>query len=232
MRHADGKREEQDPADPGDAIIAMLEEDIVLGRLHPRERLVEEELILRFGAKRHVVRAVLAELERMGLVERQPNRGAWVKFHSSQTVEDLYAVRELLEAEAARTIPLPGDPAAIARLTMIQASHDAASEALDHGAVFRANQDFHRYLFRMCGNRLLAEAVERYAQMSHGIRSHSLLDPARSSMARAEHHAMIDALRQGDREALVRLCREHLAPSKKAYLRAHAPQGAAKQENA
>ena len=33
--------------------VAALEEDIVFGRLHPRERLTEDELMARFGMKRH-----------------------------------------------------------------------------------------------------------------------------------------------------------------------------------
>src|ERR1700756_5104513 len=37
-----------------------LEEQIVLGVLHPRERLVEDDLCERFNLKRHVARQVLA----------------------------------------------------------------------------------------------------------------------------------------------------------------------------
>ena len=59
--------------------VDILEEEIVLGFLHPRERLVEDELLARFGLKRHVVRQVLIELEQMGLVERKRNVGALVK---------------------------------------------------------------------------------------------------------------------------------------------------------
>ena len=43
-------------------MIQVLEEEIVLGVLHPRERLVEDELMARFSTKRHVVRqAVTAD---------------------------------------------------------------------------------------------------------------------------------------------------------------------------
>jgi DNA-binding GntR family transcriptional regulator len=55
-----------------------LEEQIVLGVLHPRERLVEDDLCERFNLKRHVARQVLAEVERRGLVERRKNVGALV----------------------------------------------------------------------------------------------------------------------------------------------------------
>ena len=42
------------------SIVEQLEEDIVLGFLYPRERLVEDSLIERFRAKRYAVREALA----------------------------------------------------------------------------------------------------------------------------------------------------------------------------
>ena len=54
-------------------IVRSLEVDIVLGRLYPRERLVEEQLAKRFETSRHVVRQALLELEIAGLVLREAN---------------------------------------------------------------------------------------------------------------------------------------------------------------
>ena len=97
---------------PGSAdwIARQLEEDIVIGRLHPRERLVEDDLMARFEVKRHVVREALATLDRMGLVERRRNVGALVRFFSSQQVQELYALRSLLEVEAARPAGVADTP--------------------------------------------------------------------------------------------------------------------------
>ena len=51
-------------------IAAALEEDIVFGWLKPRERLVEQDIMDRLEARRHVVRTALEILENKGLVER------------------------------------------------------------------------------------------------------------------------------------------------------------------
>ena len=51
--------------DPLRDLVAALQEDIVLGRLPPGARLVEEELAERFDTKRHVVRAAFGELGRI-----------------------------------------------------------------------------------------------------------------------------------------------------------------------
>lgn len=78
-------------------IVQRLEEEIALGLLRPRERLVEEDLLARFKTKRHVVRQVLIDLELMGIVSRPPNRGAMVRDIGAQEIDEIYFMRELLE---------------------------------------------------------------------------------------------------------------------------------------
>lgn len=201
-----------------DSIVSRLEEDIVLGQLHPRERLIEDELIYRFRTTRHLVRQALMELDRIGLIERVPNRGAMVRSYTTEAVEQLYELRELLESEAAQRIELPLDVEALAEIKAIQADHDLAVDRVDLSAIFRANLVFHRRLFSCCANRFLAGAIEAASQRAHGIRFFSLAMRDYRDAARREHHAMIAALEHGDRQALVQLCRDHLPASKNAYI--------------
>lgn len=198
--------------------VRVLEEDIVLGSLHPRERLIEDDLIRRFGFKRHAAREVLAELARRGLVERRKNVGCEVRAFSAQEVAELYQLRELLEAEAARSLPCPLPAASLRRLVDIQREHDRAVAAADPRAVFHTNQRFHEALFGFCENGVLQKAIQEYARQTHAIRFSSLVDASYRERARQEHWAMIAALEEGRRDDLIRLCRSHLAPSRDAYL--------------
>jgi len=198
-----------------------LEEQIVLGVLHPRERLVEDDLCERFNLKRHVARQVLAEVERRGLVERRKNVGAVVKSYTPREVTELYALRELLEADAARRIVFPVSSEALDALAAIQAEHDEAADASDLRRVFRANMAFHHAFFALSESQVLTEAIREYERRTHAIRSVSIVFPQYLEKARADHHQMIEALRAGDRESLIKLCRDHLVPSRDAYLDAH-----------
>ncbi|MDB5366060.1 MAG: regulatory protein GntR, HTH:GntR, C-terminal [Rhodospirillales bacterium] len=200
-------------------VVAAIEEDIVLGRLLPRERLVEDDLMVRFEAKRNVVRQALLELERLGTVERVPNRGAQVRSYTAVQVQQLYDVREMLEMNAASLIPLPLNEAALEKLRTIQREHDAAVKSGDLKRVFRANIAFHRALFANCGNRYLSEAINEFAHKAHVIRFHSLTQKRYVKSARDDHWAMIEALATGDRNGLIEICRRHLLPSKTAYLK-------------
>lgn len=201
-------------------VAAMLEEEIVLGWLLPRERLVEEELAERLAVKRHVVREALAELERVGLVERIPNRGAVVKLLEPLEVRQIYSVREALETLAAEQIPLPAPAEILADLRAVQQQHAAAVDSGDARAAFRANMVFHETLFRACGNPHLVELIQALAQKVHGARSITAANPEHLQLARDEHAAMVEALAAGDRDRLIALCRQHLGPSRDAYIAA------------
>lgn len=202
-------------------VVDTLEEEIVLGFLHPRERLVEDELLSRFQLKRHVVRQVLAELERMGLVERKRNVGALVKAYSIEEVRHLYEVRELLESHGVGMIRLPLPAERLAPLIEVQRQHDAAVAAGDLRRTFRLNVTFHRELFSLSDNPVLLEAIQAHAQRAHSIRASTIVIPAQLERARLEHWQIIEALQAGDRERLVSLCRDHLKPSRDAYIEAY-----------
>lgn len=204
-----------------------LEEQIVLGALHPRERLVEDDLCERFNLKRHVARQVLVEVERRGLVERRKNVGALVKSYSTREVIELYSLRELLEVDAAKRIVFPVREEALDELSAIQSQHDEAARAGDLRRVFRANMAFHRAFFALSESDVLTEAIREYERRTHAIRSASIVFSQYLEKARIEHHQIIDALRHGDRDRLIGLCREHLVPSRDAYLDAHHRRSAA-----
>src|SRR5262249_17509138 len=87
-------------------VIRRLEEDIISGRFAPGSRLVEDSLMGRYGASRHFVRQALFQLERQGIVLREKNIGATVRFYSAEEVRQIYEVREMLTRQAALMIPL------------------------------------------------------------------------------------------------------------------------------
>lgn len=209
------------PAEPGVAdIVQCLEEEIALGLLRPRERLVEDDLIARFDAKRHVIRQVLADLEAMGIVSRPPNRGAAVRDVGAREIEQIYFVRELLERAAIDIMPLPAEGAVVAALADLHERHCRAAKAGRLREVFRLNLEFHNLLFAACGNEALAEAIRQFAFKAHAIRSYTIGNPKLLARVCDEHARMIRLLRGSDRKALAKVVSEHKQPARTAYLEA------------
>ena len=147
----------------------------------------------RFGVKRHVVRSGLADLERMGIVERVPNRGAMVRAYTADGIQKLYVLRNLLEGHAARSIPMP-----LARKALKRTSGGFSSfmtqPSLDLGRVFHANVNFHELLFSKTDNWYLADAIRQFALRTHGIQFSCLTYPGYLEQARREHWEMIEAI--------------------------------------
>jgi DNA-binding GntR family transcriptional regulator len=203
------------------SIATSLEEDIVLGRRHPRERLIEQELCDRFHTHRGDVRLALFELEKKGIVQRIPNRGAIVRDLTPKEVLEIYAVREELEVMAVRILPFPVARSSLSELARIQEQHSEAIDNDDMLAVFYANLQFHQTLFGLCGNACLIETIKTLEQKAYGIRFYANVFRDALERARRDHLAMIDALRTSRREELIELTRRHLKPSPQAYIRAY-----------
>ena len=202
-------------------IARSIEEDIVLGRRLPRERLIEQDFCDRFATHRGDVRQALFELEKKGLIERIPNRGAMVRGLTPQEVLEIYAVREELEVMAVRIIPFPVTTGDIDRLEKLQRQHTAAIGGGDLLTMFYSNLRFHQVLFGLCGNTCLIETIDLLAQKVYGIRSYANAFPQSLERARLDHVEMIKALRGSRRDELIALTRRHLKPSPEAYIKAY-----------
>jgi DNA-binding GntR family transcriptional regulator len=204
-----------------DDIVRKLEEDIVFGVAHPRERLIEEDLAERFKEKRHVIRAVLDDLEAAGFVTRIANRGAFVRELTSQEVIEIYEVREILEVAAARRTPLPAPKEVLKEMRAVQKRHSAAIAAADLRAVFYLNIEFHKVQFSACNNNALVTAIADHAKQAHLIRAIKYAEPGHLRVVEAEHLKILAALEGDDRAALVNVVKAHLPASRDAYVRAY-----------
>lgn len=200
-------------------IVEAIEDDIIVGRLMPRERLIEEELMARFGVSRHIVRQALGELERMNIVDHIPNRGAMVRSYTGDEVLQLFELRDVLEAHAVTLMKLPATPAEIAALNAILNRYDVAAQNDDLASVYRENMAFHRAMFSLSGNKFLTEAIMDSATRTHAVRHQWLSQPMYLERASVQHRAMVAALASDDREGLIKMCHDHIAPSREMYIR-------------
>jgi len=214
---APGREEEQAEA------IRRLEEDIIFGRFAPGARLVEDTLINRYRASRHFVRQALLQLERRGIVIREKNVGATVRFHSAEEVRQIYEVREMLTRQAALMIALPAPSHLIEQLTQLQRRYcamvDANTDARDLRGIHEANDAFHVALFSACGNPYLVGLLRDYMNLTLPMRAKNLTDTEGLALSRRQHDLMIELLKGRDGWALAQLCVDHMQFSKRDYLR-------------
>jgi len=202
-------------------LVDAIKQDIIFGRLRPRERLVEEDLSARFQASRHTIRGAIGDLQRMGLVTRRPNKGAIVRDFAPDEVEEIYEMRALLQAEAVTRIALPANPDLLDELDRILTDYEAAIERRALKRVCELNNLFHHTMFAACNNRCLTEMIQRIWTETLGIRCYAIGDPELLDRAAVEHRQMVEALRAGQRGPLIQLCVDHIWPALEAYKKAH-----------
>lgn len=199
-------------------VTSALQQDIVFGRLKPRERLVEQDIMDRLDTRRHVVRAAFEVLENKGLVERRANRGAMVRDLTPKEIEELYYMRELLHRAAAESTPLPLAIEVLEELSHIQAAHEAAIENSDLQEVFLQNERFHTVLNHACGNSVLEDALNLYNERTNLIRSFAFrsIDGLRRSAA--QHRQILKAGSQTDRSRYAEAIVSHILGARDSYL--------------
>jgi DNA-binding GntR family transcriptional regulator len=199
-------------------VIRRLEEDIIFGRFAPGSRLIEDTLMTRYGASRHFVRQGLFQLERQGIVLREKNIGATVRFYSADEVHQIYQVREMLTRQAALMILLPAPASLIARLKELQRTYCAEADAQNLRGIHEANDAFHVALFSACGNPYLVRSLQDYMNLTLPMRAKNLADKAGLALSRRQHEFMIELLQTRDNWALAQLCVDHMRYSKSDYL--------------
>jgi DNA-binding GntR family transcriptional regulator len=84
-------------------LYADIVRNIVDGEYVPGCRLIEGDLAKAFKTSRTPVREVLFALEKDGLVERIPARGARVAPFGADDVEEIYEIRKVLECLCVRS---------------------------------------------------------------------------------------------------------------------------------
>lgn len=83
-----------------DQVHIILREAIINWRFKPGERLYQAALARQLGVSQMVIREAIDHLEAEGLVLKENYKGARVRLHTIQDLEDLYRLRLLLEGDA------------------------------------------------------------------------------------------------------------------------------------
>jgi DNA-binding GntR family transcriptional regulator len=137
------------------AVLEAIKHAILTGELRAGQPLVETDLAEVLGVSKTPVREALKTLAGAGLVTINQYKGAAVRVVDDEQARHVYDARLLLEPEALARV--------VARGHDWQPAHDAlarAENARDQAERSLANRDFHRELYRGCGNPLLVRMLD------------------------------------------------------------------------
>jgi DNA-binding GntR family transcriptional regulator len=187
-----------------------LRQAILDGRFFPNERLVEEDLVRRFGGTRAAVRLALAVLEQQGLVVRERNRGARVRLVTEHEAIEIMEIRALLESLVARHAAQRATPSDLASLRSRLVEMEALSATDDLVRYSEANTEFHTEIARIARHASAERMLTGLRAQTVVFQFRPLFEPGRAAEVDAEHRKLVAAIASGDADAAEAEMRRHV----------------------
>ncbi|MFP6561813.1 GntR family transcriptional regulator [Paraburkholderia sp. B3] len=181
--------------------LDKLRDAIVQGYFQPGARLVERTLCDELGVSRTIVREVLRHLETEGLVEVIARQGPVVAQLNPAQVSEIYELRGLLEANAARACAEQSTPALVKELRDIRKKIEAAFKAEDLPAVLAHTERFYDALFEGAQKTVSLAVVKTLNARINRLRALTIAMPGRSGESNREMNKMLDAIERRDGDA-------------------------------
>ena len=190
---------------------------ILRGDLPPGSRVKQEHLAAQLGVSREPVRQALLLLQREGLVQAQPNRGAEVAPVDRRLISDLYEFREAVESSLVATLArLPRFDVKPFRL-LIARARSAVREG-DLPELIELDMSFHTKLYEAAGNQVIVDVM--HGQWGH-IRRIMAMVLDRASYRQTvwdEHEAIVQAIDAGRAASASAAARRHIRGSRELLL--------------
>ncbi|MEU0970998.1 GntR family transcriptional regulator [Streptomyces sp. NPDC005917] len=197
-------------------VYRTLRRALVTGQIPEGTHLVETELAAQLGVSRTPVRDALRRLQSDGFAERGPAGGLWSRAIDTDSIQDLFLVREELDKLAARLACERAKPeqweeprALIAAMAEAIAAHGPASDAFS-----QAHLAFHTSIYRIAfGARfagLLDNHMLQYLEIAADL---SYRAPALNRPAVEQHEELLAELTSGDVTRAVAAAQAHVRRS-------------------
>jgi DNA-binding GntR family transcriptional regulator len=198
---------------PTDSLLVALLNRIDLGRLNPGDPIDEQELVEEFAVSRTPVREALLQLEAMGLVRRNPRKGAVV---FRPTLEEFLAILEVhakLEGQAAglaaRRLSV-GGAAALEHAVASCEAHAAALGDADSDGYYQLNLRFHECVAIAAGNAFLVDLVKTNARKLLAYYRARYRYSGVIAASATEHRQIADLIRDRNAERAEALMQRHV----------------------
>lgn len=190
--------------------VAELQEAILSGRLAPGEPLRLERLADDLAMSPMPVREAVRELERLGLADHVPHRGARVAALSVDDLHDTYEARLALEGLALGRAARRFSAGDAERCHALLDEHVRAYRSGDERRSRELHGEFHFALYAASASEWLPRLIRPLWQNSERYRIASLYARASLERRRREHERIVEACVAHDPDEAVAALNEHL----------------------
>ena len=198
-------------------VLEHLRTSIITGEIPEGTLVSAPTLGQALGVSATPVREAMMDLAREGLVETLKNRGFRVTTMSEKDLEDLTAMRLLIEPPSVAWAIGRIDDAGFAELERLADACLGAAEEADVQEYLRYDRAFHSLVLSHIDNPQLTELATslRIRTRLYGLRA--LASTGRLEASAREHHELVRLLRAGDAEGAVRLMAAHVGRARSVW---------------
>jgi DNA-binding GntR family transcriptional regulator len=190
--------------------LAVLRAAILGGELAPGSIHSAVSIADRLGVSPTPVREAMLELVKSGLVAVVPNRGFRVTVIDEQDLDEICALRLMLEVPAIAPVIERASDASLRELGTRVAELEAAAAKSDVPGFLVADRAFHLELLALAGNRRLVRIVAELRDQTRVVGLQTLAAAETLEATAAEHRPILDAIQARDVQAAQRLMRTHV----------------------
>lgn len=199
-------------------VYDALRSAIMRSELRPGQRLIIDDISRQLGVSQIPVREALQLLQSERLVTNVPHIGATVASISLADLSEVFLLMEGLERVALEAAIARAPDAFLDTLDSLVRRMDHAVADDDGDAWAELNSEFHREIAAAANMPLLYDMMRRTLDQWDRIRRYFTILNKRLARAQEQHHAILEAFRAHDLEALRRLSHDHNREPLAAYV--------------
>lgn len=197
-------------------VAERLRERIFAHELLPGTWVDEQKLAEQYGISRTPLREALKVLASEGLVVLKPRRGCYVTEIAPQDLDDIFPLIALLEGRCVAEAVRKMSKADLDALAAIHAKLEHSAQENRMADFFEANQEFHKFIQEVAGNRWLLQVIQDLRKVLKLSRIHSLSLEGRLQQSLEEHRGIMAALQARDATLAEKLMHDHLLSGREA----------------
>lgn len=201
-------------------IYKKLLDDILKGKFYPGQRLIEKKLIDLYKISKTPLREALIRLERVGLVQKNTNRGFLLKRILYKDAEEIYDLREIMDGLSVRKITENITEEKILKIKKIIGDMELCIKDKKTDEYIRYDKEFHVILNELSGNKRLVEIMKNLNYQINMLLKTSIKLPKRGiNISFNEHEVIFKAILSKDSIKAEEIAKKHIRKTKKAVLK-------------
>jgi DNA-binding GntR family transcriptional regulator len=204
------------------SIVERIKGAIESGSLRAGDAIGQQQLADQLGVSRQPIRQALPLLIAEGWIESLPNRRLLIRQLDSSEVDEIFAIRRLLEPVALSASISRATPAMLRRVNFALTEYEEADTPAE---LESADVAFHEALYSCCDNATLIRLIEHLRRSLKRVYELKPIGSALRKAAIAEHRKLASLCEKGDARGASAVLIAHLDAAQAAMQKAKPAEG-------